>query len=87
MIIPKAFNLVPEDVIISGFAVPGSTAPVAKVTSETGGFDFVIGASVTGPSVTGSTGTSGHVDMARPSQAIPVSHSSSVTTALSPKKS
>ena len=86
MIVPKAFNLFPEAVIISGLSV----APVlgvavgSRVTSVTGLFVFVIIAdSVTGVTVTGS----GQVDMARPSQAIPVSHSSSVTTALAPKKS
>ena len=87
MIIPKAFNLFPEAVIISGFSVTRDVAVGSNVTSETvTAFDFVIivdSVVITGDSVTGS----GHVDMARPSQAIPVSHSSSVTTALAPKKS
>ena len=80
MIVPKAFNFVPEVVIV----MAGS-----KVTSVTGGFGSVIGGSVTvvGDSVTGPVLTdSGHVDMGR-SQSIPVSHSSSVTTALPLKKS
>ena len=73
MIVPKAFNFVPEVVIV----MAGS-----KVTSVTGGFGSVVGDSVTGPVLAGS----GHVDMGR-SQSIPVSHSSSVTTALPLKKS
>ena len=84
MIAPKVFNFVPEVVIISGSTDTTFVAVGSKVTSLTGGFGFVIaGDSVTGSDVT----RSGHVDMARPSQAIPVSHSSSVTTAFPPKKS
>ena len=84
MIVPKAFNLFPEAVIISGLSVTPELAVGLRVTSLIGLFVFVIiGDSVTGVTVTGS----GQVDMARPSQAIPVLHSSSVTTALAPKKS
>ena len=91
MIVPKAFNLFPEAVIISGFSVTRDVAVGSKVTSETvTAFDFVIGEPVSGSvtgSVTGVVTGSAHSDEARPSQAIPVLHSSSVTTALAPKKS
>ena len=78
MINPNALNIFPEDVetsVISGFSLIGLTLTAfgSIVTSVPG---TVVGFTIVP-----------HEDMARPSQAIPVSHSSSVTTALSPKKS
>ena len=59
--------------------------PVDTVFVMTG--DSVIGGCVFGGCVIGGCVTGGHDDLARPSQAIPVSHSSVVTIGFLPKKS
>ena len=82
MINPNAFNMFPEDP--GTFSITGLSLTVLTLTP--------FGSRVTWPgSCSGFTVVGlivGHgLGMARPSQVIPVSHSSMVTTALSPKKS
>ena len=96
MIAPNAFNVASEEVSGNSveFSLAGTTtlSPIVtpivdSVTTFVTTSDFVTGVlmSVIGGGV-GSSIT-GHDDIARPSQAIPVSHSSIVTTAFEPKKS